>query len=60
MEMMLTGDLIDAENAQEGPKPGKDDIIPLNNQARAVLESHIKTKSEYIFPGILTRKRLVS
>jgi len=39
------------------PKGGKDDIIPLNSQARAVFENHIKTKSEYIFPGKSDKKR---
>ncbi len=39
------------------PKSGKDDIIPLNDQARAVLESHIRTKSEYVFPGRNGKKR---
>lgn len=39
------------------PKTGKDDIIPLNNQARSVLENHIKTKSEYVFPGKGGNKR---
>ncbi|MBF0234852.1 MAG: site-specific integrase [Desulfamplus sp.] len=33
------------------PKGGKDQIIPLNDQARAVLESHIKLDSEFVFPG---------
>ncbi len=33
------------------PKSGKNDIIPLNHQARSVLENHIKTDSEYVFPG---------
>ena len=39
------------------PKPGKDDIIPLNDQAQAVLEGHIKTGSEYVFPGRDGKKR---
>lgn len=39
------------------PKSGKDDIIPLNDQARAVLEGHIKTESEYVFPGKDGNKR---
>lgn len=39
------------------PKSDKDDIIPLNNQARAVLEKHIKTGSEYVFPGKGGKKR---
>ena len=33
------------------PKSGKDEIIPLNNAARTVLQSHPKTDSEYVFPG---------
>lgn len=39
------------------PKPGKDAIIPLNAQARSVLENHIRTKSAYIFPGRNGKKR---
>ena len=39
------------------PKSGKDDIIPLNDQARAVFESHTKSKSEYVFPGRNGEKR---
>jgi len=39
------------------PKSGQDDTIPLNNQAREVLESHIKTKSAYVFPGRGGKKR---
>jgi len=39
------------------PKPGKDDIIPLNDQAREILENHIKTNSEYVFPGKGGKKR---
>ncbi|MCB9253003.1 MAG: tyrosine-type recombinase/integrase [Flavobacteriales bacterium] len=39
------------------PKPGKDDIIPLNDQTRSVLEDHIKTDSEYVFPGRDGNKR---
>jgi integrase len=33
------------------PKGGKDGIIPLNDQVRAVFENHIQTKSEYVFSG---------
>lgn len=33
------------------PKGGKDQIIPLNDQARSVLENHIRTGSEFVFPG---------
>lgn len=39
------------------PKGGKDQIIPLNDQARAVMESHIKTNSEFVFPGKGGRQR---
>ncbi len=39
------------------PKSGKDDIIPLNDQARSVLEGHITTGSEYVFPGKGGKKR---
>jgi len=33
------------------PKGGKDQTIPLNDQARAVLENHIRMDSEFVFPG---------
>ena len=33
------------------PKGGPDQKIPLNNEARALLSSHPKTKSPYVFPG---------
>ena len=33
------------------PKGGKDQIIPLNNMARSVLENVVRTDSDYIFPG---------
>ena len=39
------------------PKSGKDDIIPMNAQARAILESHTKTASLYVFPGRGGKKR---
>jgi len=39
------------------PKGGKDDIIPLNGQARSILENQVKTKSDYIFPGRSGKKR---
>ncbi len=39
------------------PKGGKDQTIPLNDQARAVFESHTETKSEYVFPGRGGKKR---
>jgi integrase len=34
-----------------GPKGGKDQKIPMNEPARALLESHPKTDSPYVFPG---------
>ena len=33
------------------PKGGKDQIIPLNENAKTVLKSHPKKDSEFIFPG---------
>ncbi len=39
------------------PKGGEDQKIPLNNKARALLESHKKSKSQYIFPGAKGRQR---
>jgi len=39
------------------PKGGKNQNIPLNSQARAVFKSHIKTESEYVFPGKNGNKR---
>lgn len=33
------------------PKGGADQKIPLNEGARQILENHIRTGSEYIFPG---------
>lgn len=33
------------------PKGGPDQKIPLNEPARALLEAHPKTASEYVFPG---------
>lgn len=39
------------------PKGGKDQTIPLNDQARGVFESHPRTKSEYVFPGKMGGKR---
>ena len=35
----------------KSPKGGVDQKIPLNNEARAILECHVRTGSEYIFPG---------
>ncbi|MFZ5762276.1 MAG: tyrosine-type recombinase/integrase [Thermodesulfobacteriota bacterium] len=34
-----------------GPKGGKDQKIPLNDAARALLESHPRTGSAFVFPG---------
>ncbi len=34
-----------------GPKGGKDQIIPLNDMARSVLEKAYRTDSDYVFPG---------
>ncbi len=39
------------------PKGGVDQEIPLNNEARQLLESHPRTKSEYVFPGRGGRQR---
>ena len=33
------------------PKGGKDEIIPMNDQARAILEAHPRDNSKYVFPG---------
>ena len=33
------------------PKGGKDQTIPLNNEAKKILEGHVRTGSEYVFPG---------
>ena len=33
------------------PKGGPDQIIPLNNETKKILENHIKTDSDYVFPG---------
>ncbi len=39
------------------PKGGPDEKIPLNDMARAVLESHPRTDSPYVFPGRGGRQR---
>ncbi|MBM4274356.1 MAG: site-specific integrase [Deltaproteobacteria bacterium] len=39
------------------PKGGKDQIIPLNQAAREVLESHPKDESPFVFPGREGRQR---
>jgi integrase len=41
-----------------GPKGGIDQRIPLNSSARELLESHPKTKSEFVFPGRGGKKRV--
>jgi len=33
------------------PKGGPDQKIPLNEEARRVLEAHVRTESKYVFPG---------
>lgn len=35
----------------EAPKGGVDQKIPLNKEARHLLENHQRTESEYVFPG---------
>ena len=39
------------------PKGGPSQKIPLNDAAKGVLNSHIKTKSQYVFPGRGGRQR---
>jgi integrase len=39
------------------PKGGKDQKIPLNDAARALLERHPRMESEYVFPGRGGRRR---
>jgi integrase len=39
------------------PKGGEDQRIPLNPEARQILDSHPKTKSLYVFPGRSGNKR---
>ncbi len=41
-----------------GPKGGKDEKIPLNPQARALLKDHPRTDSPYVFPGRGGRQRV--
>ncbi len=48
---------IRGENGQ-GPKGGKDQKIPMNDMARGVLESIVRTKSPYVFPGQNGGKRV--
>ncbi len=35
----------------KGPKGGKDQIIPMNNSARTLIENHPRSDSPYVFPG---------
>ncbi|MBL7175277.1 MAG: tyrosine-type recombinase/integrase [Desulfobacteraceae bacterium] len=42
------------------PKGGPDQVIPLNDGSRDLLESHVRTKSEYVFPGRGGRQRVDS
>jgi integrase len=35
----------------QGPKGGKDQQVPMNDMARGILESIIRTQSDYVFPG---------
>jgi integrase len=41
-----------------GPKGGRDQVIPLNQAAREVLEQHLRTDSPHIFPGRGGRQRV--
>ncbi len=34
-----------------GPKGGRDQVIPLNEPAREILAGHVRTGSEFVFPG---------
>jgi integrase len=40
------------------PKGGPNQVVPLNDDARAILENHIKTDSPYVFPGRSGEKRV--
>ena len=40
------------------PKGGPDQIIPMNDPARQILENHPKSKSPYVFPGKNGRQRI--
>lgn len=39
------------------PKGGKDEVIPLNGEARKVLEGHPKSESVFVFPGREEKQR---
>lgn len=41
-----------------GPEGGKDQTIPLNESARAVLLGHVRTGSAYVFPGRYGNQRV--
>ena len=40
------------------PKGGPDQVIPMNDGARDILKSHVRTKSPYVFPGRGGRQRV--
>jgi integrase len=40
------------------PKGGPDQKIPINDGTKAVLEGHVKTKSDFVFPGRGGRQRV--
>lgn len=40
------------------PKGGRDEAIPLNNEARTLLETHVRTDSVYVFPGRDNNQRI--
>ena len=40
------------------PKGGPNQVIPMNDGARGVLKSHVRTKSPYVFPGRGGRQRV--
>jgi integrase len=39
------------------PKGGKNQIIPLNRDARKILDNHPRSESEYVFPGRFGEQR---
>jgi len=40
------------------PKGGPDELVPLNDAARELLESHPKTESPFVFPGRYGKRRV--
>jgi integrase len=40
------------------PKGGPDQVIPMNDGARGILKSHVRTKSPHVFPGRGGRQRV--